>query len=370
MCEYISHLTKFKKYKYTCKRETNNILNSEYPLSLLKDCLNLNTKNSYTIYVFYRTDKNIQSSVKLNLKKEKFNKKRLENFKSEIIQGSEGYLELYIFEDNDSNDKKQFNKLFSLIHEFCDINKISSDYDSNFTHSCTELVKEFLLDTYSFIFGKKGIVVLTISIAMLFTLQNTTLFNAGYPFETIDQAASLFLIKYIGQYVFSFFLLKVLVAILLVAYSFRLNKSKEQGNKNFKIIISGGFIIISVPIFFIIMINHKEIHESFLLGYNKIHVYPKLAKDSKDSYKLIMHDNMKKIYMYKLENLIDKNVTNIICKNINNYKTSTDLITAIMLNSEPIETKNIILAKSTTSLELLDENLSQSNIVETLCAKE
>ena len=71
MCEYIQHLKKFRKYKYPCKRKTKDILESKNSLTLLLDCLNINTLESNTVYVFYRTDKVIHHSIKLNTKKEK-----------------------------------------------------------------------------------------------------------------------------------------------------------------------------------------------------------------------------------------------------------------------------------------------------------
>jgi len=365
MCEYIQHLEKFKKYKYPCKRKTKDILESKDSLTLLLDCLNINTLESNTVYVFYRTDKVIHHSIKLNAKKEKDNIKRLEDLKSDIIEGSEGYLELYVFCDENKNDKSQFNKLYDLINEFCNVDKIKNDYKDNFTTKFIHVAEDFLLDTYTLI-STKNLRFFSVLLLTFMILEYVTLINAGYPFEIIDKFSMLFLSQYILYILGAGLVLVYLVATLVTAYLSKTHLSKNEGNKIFQKIISTMLYLFLIIIIFIKIQYSETINKLFLDAYNSIHIYPRLAIDN-SIYKLIIDDDTKTMYTYNIEQIIDKNVTNIICKETNSSIDSNNILSTIMRKSTHIDIKNIILEKSNKSLQLIDNNISQKIIIDKFC---
>jgi len=170
--------------------------------------------DSHTVYVFYRTENSIYRSIILSRKNAKNN---IDDLKSKIIQGSEGYLEFYIFNVDDKENKKQFEKLYQLINEFCDVDKINSDFDSKFIHNLSTFGTNFLLSSYEGL-SKYFKFFIAMALANLIMLIYSQLINNGYPSELIDYKAILSIAEY------SLYELNKMVLLVLIVLKYYICK--------------------------------------------------------------------------------------------------------------------------------------------------
>lgn len=369
MCEYISHLNKFKKYRYTCKRNTKEILESKKnSYAMLLKCLALDNLDSYTVYVFYRTENIIDQSIRLYVNKEEVKIKRLEDLKSTIIQGSEGYLEFYVFNVDDKENQKQFEKLYQLINESCEPDKINSDFDSKFIHNISTFGTNFLLSSYE-ILGKYFKFFISISLVSLIMYVYSQLINNGYPSELIDYKAIISIAEFLVYRLNTAAIFVSLVVIIIISYvmaydSNLLGVSKTKFKRRYKIIFM--FILYLYSGFIVSFLGGSIFHNQklFLQIYQDIHFFPRLIQQDNHIFYVLGREK-RVTYAYKLDDLLHRKQIENICKELSNGKDFYSLGKIIMSLSANI--KNIHIMPINNATEYLDVNDSTQLVQKEYC---
>ena len=330
MCEYTKALEQFSPFRHRCPLSIKALTQASDPLASLIKCLD-NLPRQTVVYLFYREGETVHNAVRLQLDKVRRSKTRLKKFLNTIIDVHVGSWEMFLFPNASLYAEKTFHKLYGLILERCETNKIERDYQSYFISGWTGLLKRFMLDTYMVV-SENIFVVLGLIFFALVTFQYLALMDAGYPFELIDNNAVMFLGKYL-LYGLAILMAIPLALTLLRTYFSTTFLSKRIAYEKFKIT----FISIVYVLFFLIFIGksslEKPFQELFVRGYSAMHLFPRLGVDKKGGYKIIMGIKNRVTYYYNL-NSNSPIIQTIVCNTQDSsYGVTNDLMTQIILRA-------------------------------------
>ncbi len=330
MCEYTKDLEQFLPFQHHCPLSVEALVQAKDPFVSFLQCFE-NIPRGTIVYLFYREGDTVHNVVRLQLDKVRRSKRRLNKLLNTIIDVHVGTWDLFVFPNDSLYAEQTFHKLYELILERCETNKIERDYQIYFISGWTGLLKRFMLDTYMIV-SENIFVVLGLVFFAFITFQYLALMNAGYPFELIDNNAVMFLGKYL------LYGLAILTAIplaltLLRTYFSTTFLSKRIGYEKFKIT----FVSILYILFFLIFIGKpvldKPFQELFVRGYSAMHLFPRLGVDKNGDYKIVMGIKNRVTYYYDLD-ANSSLVRSIICNTKNSmYGVNNDLMTQIIFQA-------------------------------------
>ena len=330
MCEYIKELEQFSPFRHRCPLSIEALAQASDPFATLIQCLE-DVPHHTIVYLFYREGETVHNAIRLQLDKVRRSKTRLKKLLNTIIDVHVGTWDLFLFPNASLYAEKTFHKLYGLILERCETNKIERDYQTYFISGWTGLLKRFMLDTYMVV-SENLFVVLGLIFFALVTFHYLALMDAGYPFELIDNNAVMFLGKYL-LYGLAILMAIPLALTLLRTYFSTTFLSKRIGYEKFKITFVSIFYILLFLIFIGRSALEKPFQELFVRGYSAMHLFPRLGVDKKGGYKIIMGIKNRVTYYYNL-NPNSPLIHTIVCNTQNSsYGVNNDLMTQIILRA-------------------------------------
>ena len=330
MCEYTQELERFSPFRHRCPLSVQALAHATDPFASLVQCLG-DVPRGAVVYLFYREGETVHNAVRLQLGKVRRSKARLKKFLNTVIDVQAGDWDLFLFPNASLGAEKTFHKLYGLILERCETDKIDRDYQTYFIGGWTGVLKRFMLDTYTVV-SENLFAMLGLLFFALVTFQYLALMDVGYPFELIDNNAVMFLGKYL-LYGIAILITIPLALTLLRTYFSTTFLPKRIGNEKFKIT----FVAIFYAMIFLILVSRsaleKPFQELFVRGYNAMHLFPRLGSDDKGHYKIIMGVKNRVTYYYNLD---PKNpvMRDAICSTRDSaYDLNDDLMTQITLRA-------------------------------------